>query len=181
MATKRFRFSLEALLRVRRLRERQALGPLAKVLAAYNVHQKEIINKGQEIQKAMQDYGEQSQQSEMPAESKNIQNTATLEKKQIWDRYFERLDAQIEAAQNKALLLHPELEREQSRVQAARRERKVLELLKEKEKAEYVRKMQKKERRELAELNQRSKSFDKFHALKSQTHSYLYLNENFKT
>ena len=166
MAAKLFRFSLEALLRVRHIKEQQALGSLAKVLASYNVHQKEIISKRQEIQASMQDYTERSKEAKGSEESSNALSASTIESKQIWDQYFRRLDRQIEESQSKAQVLRPELERERNKVQAVRRERRVLELLKEKEKAEYLRKMQRKERKELAELNRRTQSLNRSHDLK---------------
>lgn len=156
---KKFRFSLESLLGLRQLKEQQTLGALARVLASYNAYQEEIISKRHELQKGTQSYTELSNQYAKSAHKP--QAGLSLKDRQIWDRYFKGLDEQIREAQSKALLMRPELEREQKKVQAARKERKILELLKEKEKAEYVRKIQKKEVKELAELNQKIQLFSR--------------------
>ena len=156
MIKKNFRFSLDPLLRVRRIKEKEALGFLAKVLASYNVHQNRILSKRQEIESSMGNYVEESKKTESSERAGEKLEADPMEKKRLWDRYFKILDKQIEESQKKALDMRPELEREQKKVQVAQSQRKVLELLKEKERAEYMRKMRKKEGKELAELNQRN-------------------------
>ncbi len=69
------------------------------------------------------------------------------------DRYLDRLTAQALEAEREIEALQPELRQEQEKVIEARRRRRLLEILKEREKERYDQRIYKIEKKELEELN----------------------------
>ncbi len=134
---------MEALLKVRHLNETHALGELSKVLVKYNAFQ----NKKLEIK------------NEMELQYKNYEaNQGTIldiQREVIWDRYFKNLRNQIIAIDMDIEKLNVELNQVQEMASIAQREKKVLELLRERELAIFKYELQRSERKELADLNQR--------------------------
>ncbi len=139
-------------MRLRDLQEKQALGGLAQVLSSYNHYQQEIEGLGQEMQQESDKYILQCQK-----ESIDQYSGKKVEEAIMWEHYVRRLHAQIDQYEKSKEQLRPELEKEQTKVRDARCKRRVLELLKDKEKKEYDRKFLKQERKALAEANQRAK------------------------
>ena len=145
---KKFKFNLEGLLRLRRIQEEKALGDMARVLVRVNE------------QEQMRNLAEKLVADEMNTFEKKYSDEFSIELFQMYDRYLERLESEAGEAAERLEQIRPELEKEKEKVLAARRNRRVVELLKEKSRAEYDREMRKWERRELLEINrlQRSKT-----------------------
>lgn len=111
-------------------------------------------------QEQMRNLAEKLVADEMNTFEKKYSDEFSIELFQMYDRYLERLESEAGEAAERLEQIRPELEKEKEKVLAARRNRRVVELLKEKSRAEYDREMRKWERRELLEINrlQRSKT-----------------------
>lgn len=141
---KKFRFKLEALLRMRRIEEERALGKLAKVMLRVNE------------QESVRTAAFRMLQEEMDRFDSEYKNNFDLSIWQMYDRYVDRLNAEASAAAKKLEAIRPELEKEMAIVMEARRKRRVVEILKERERETYNGALRKHERRELEEANRRS-------------------------
>lgn len=117
------------------------MGGLAKVIRKINVEEdnREKSNK--------------AQMSEMDAFSKSHSDDFQIDLYQIYDSYLKRLDSQSNQAQKNIEALQPELKEEQMKVKKARVKKRVIELLKEKQKEEYQEEFRKYQRKELEEIN----------------------------
>lgn len=142
---KKFRFKLEALLRMRRIDEERALGDLAKVML--RVNEQENVRK----------QAFRLLQEEMDRFDGEYKDNFDLTLWQIYDRYLDRLNAEAAGAAEKLEEIRPEMEREMAKVMEARRARRVVEILKERELEKYNGQLRKHERQELEEANRRSK------------------------
>ena len=151
-----YHFSLEALLRVRKIKERLSLGELAKILVEYNVYQKEILAKEAEMKKNKSEYVMRYKALDNGLDDKGVQ----IEGKKMWDSYFKRIANQIIIEKDKASQITPQLEKKRAELIIARQKSKVLELLKEEESIVHFNKFQKKERIALTEINQRRKKLE---------------------
>lgn len=143
---KKFRFKLEALLRMRRIEEEKALGELARVMLRVNE------------QKSVQAETARMLREEMDRFDSEYKESFDLELWKIYDRYVDRLNAEAEVAAEKLEEIRPEMEAEMAKVMEARRQRRIVELLKERARDEYDAERRKNERRELEEANRRSNS-----------------------
>jgi flagellar FliJ protein len=142
---KKFRFKLEALLRMRRIDEERALGDLAKVMLR--------VNEQENVRKA----AFRMLKEEMDRFDVEYKDNFDLTLWQIYDRYLNRLNAEAAGAAEKLEGIRPELEKEMAKVMEARRARRVVEILKERELKTYQGQLRKHERQELEEANRRSK------------------------
>ena len=122
---KKFRFKLEALLRMRRIEEERALGKLAKVMLRVNE------------QEGVRTAAFRMLQEEMDRFDSEYKNNFDLSIWQMYDRYVDRLNAEASAAAKKLEAIRPELEKEMAIVMEARRKRRVVEILKERERETY--------------------------------------------
>lgn len=142
---KKFRFKLEALLRLRRIEEERTLGDLAKVMLR--------VNEQENVRKA----AFQMLREEMDRFDGEYKENFDLTLWQIYDRYLNRLNAEASTAAGKLEEIRPELEKEMAKVMEARRARRVVEILKERELETYNGQLRRHERQELEEANRRSK------------------------
>lgn len=138
---KRFQFKLEGLLRVRRIREEQALGELAQIMMRVN-EQESARNRAQALLR-----------DEMTRFEQQHRDDFSIDLFQLYDRYLERLESEDRAAARKLEEIRPELEREMEKVMEARKGRRVVEILKERHRSEWERDRRKTEARELEEVN----------------------------
>lgn len=138
---KKFRFSLEALLRLRKLEENEALAGLARVMRRYN---------------EQNDKREQAllrRETEMKSFTRLYQDTFDLEQIQMYDRYLGRLESEVVAAKAALEEMTPEVEAEKVKVIEKQRRRRVVELLKERHLERYKQELRKDERKKLEEAN----------------------------
>ncbi|MCR9143945.1 MAG: flagellar export protein FliJ [bacterium] len=142
---KKFRFKLEALLRMRRIEEERALGDLAKVMVR--------VNEQENVRTA----AFQMLKEEMDRFDADYKENFDITLWQIYDRYLERLNAEAADAAVKLEEIRPEMETEMAKVMEARRARRIVEILKERELEKYNGQRRKHERQELEEANRRSK------------------------
>jgi flagellar FliJ protein len=141
---KKFRFKLEALLRMRRIEEERALGGLAKIMLRVNEHE------------SVRKLAFRMLREEMDRFDREYKDNVDLTLWQIYDRYVDRLNAEASQAAGKLEAIRPELEKEMAKVMEARRKRRVVEIMKERARSEYDVVRRKDERRELEEANRRS-------------------------
>lgn len=141
MAMKRFRFRLDPLLRVRKLEENRALASLARVMMRANE------------QEARRDLAHRLVREEMDSFSQQHSDDFSIDRFQMYDRYLERLEAEAGQASEELKAMRPELEKEQALVMEARRQKRIVELLKERKRAEYDKEYQRALRKELEEIN----------------------------
>ncbi|MEQ9362636.1 MAG: hypothetical protein RIF32_00250, partial [Leptospirales bacterium] len=95
---KKFRFKLEALLRMRRIDEERALGDLAKVMLR--------VNEQENVRKA----AFRMLKEEMDRFDVEYKDNFDLTLWQIYDRYLNRLNAEAAGAAEKLEGIRPELE-----------------------------------------------------------------------
>ncbi len=145
MALKKFTFKLDPLLRVRKIEENRALAELAKVMLRVNAQESARTE-------AMRLFEEEIDRFEREQRDNPRFDLTTW---QIYDRYLERLDNEAVEAAKKLEEIRPEMEAEMAKVMEARRQRRVVEIIKERARAEYDKEYRKAERRELEELNRR--------------------------
>lgn len=138
---KRFRFSLESLLRIRGHEEKMAMAELARVLEKVNLSE-------EKRKKAVENY-----RSEVEQFSREQKESFRLELFQMYDRYLERLEAEQDQAKEELEAMRPALEAEQEKVREARRKKRALELLKERRKELYDLEVRRQEKKELEEIN----------------------------
>lgn len=138
---KRFKFPLEGLLRVRDLKQKQAMAEMAKVMERVNA-QRHIVQQS-----------EISYRNEMDSFSKS-EEAFSIYRHQTFNRYIDRLEIEKSQAEQKLEDMQPELEVVQNKLIEARREKRVVELLKERYQERYKQALRKEERKELSELNQ---------------------------
>lgn len=141
MAMQRFRFRLDPLLRVRKLEENRALAKLAQVMMRVNE------------QEGRRDTANRLVREEMDSFSHQHSAEFSIDQFQLYDRYLKRLETEAITAGDELEAMRPELEKEQKFVMEARRRKRIVELLKERKRAEYDRDYQRAVRKELEEIN----------------------------
>ena len=129
------------------MREKDALGKLAGILTEHNMYQKQVSDSSKEMEVALKKFS---------TSFKNMNAEAISEHSIMWDRYFQRLGWQIEKAQENMERIRPQLQEKQNEVLQTQRDRRVMELLRDKEREQYMRNLQKKQRQELNEINYRN-------------------------
>ncbi|MDH5655933.1 MAG: flagellar export protein FliJ [Spirochaetia bacterium] len=137
---KKFKFTLDPLLRVRKIEENQALAGLAKVLTRVN-----------EVEEIKAD-SKKNINEEIGQFSKKKKDEISFEDRRMYYRYLDRLDSQILEAERKLGEMKPEVDQEQAKVVDARRKYRVVELLKERQKERYDYDVKKQEKKDLDEL-----------------------------
>ncbi|MBI39223.1 MAG: hypothetical protein CMF59_18350 [Leptospiraceae bacterium] len=157
---KRFRFSLESLLRIRSHEEKMAMADLAKVL--------EKVNVSEEKKKKAQD----NYRSEVEQFSREQRESFRLELFQMYDRYLERLESEQVQANEELEAIRPALEAEQQKVMEARRKKRALELLKERRKEQYDLEVRRQEKKELEEINAKAFQASLFGQVSSERRSF---------
>jgi flagellar FliJ protein len=140
---KKFRFSLEALLKLRTLEEERAMQELGKVI--------EKMNQAKQKVKELED--------QYNAEVKKFSEYSRMATYTLFYQSFERFLNRIENLKKQTEVyvqsLQPELEEKRQKLIEARKNKKILEILKEKRWEEYKNKLKKQETKELFELNQK--------------------------
>lgn len=140
---KRFRFKLEALLRLRKMEENRALADMALVLARVNVEETRKEKSAAESREQLR------------AMERERHGGFDLESFQMSDRYLTRLESEQDEASRRIEEMRPELDKKRDTVLEFSRKRRVVELLKERQRERYLRERRRKERRELEEVNVR--------------------------
>lgn len=141
MKHKKFRYELEALLKIRTIEEEKALQELGKILTKINQATQEVQTLENQYQKEIAKFNEVS----------NInQNILAF---QNFTLFLNRLQETKNKVQNYIESLRPELEEKRKKVLEARRNKKILEILKEKKLEEYKKELKKIEEKELFEIN----------------------------
>ncbi len=138
---KKFHFKLETLLHLRERREHLAVGELAKVMVRYNELQSARLDSERQLNEEMVSL-EQSKQVQFDIDSYRMHHL-----------YIDRLEAEQRTAIEHQEAMLPELEKEQAKVTEARREKRIVEILKEKKKQEFDEKLRKNERKAIEESN----------------------------
>lgn len=138
---KKFRFPLEALKKVREIEEKQAMSELARVV--------EKVNEKESARQA----AEENYRNEMDHFTISQRESFSLEQYQMYDRYLEKLQSDQKKAKEAIEEIRPELQHHQSLVMEARRKTKVMEILRDRHKAEYDYNLRKQEQKEIAEIN----------------------------
>lgn len=131
------------------MHEERALGELARILVRVNEQERN------------RDQAKTLLQTEMNDFERRYRDEFQIDLYVVYDRYLERLTEESKQASRKLEEMRPDLEREKEKVMEARRQRRIVELLKEKKKADYDREMRKWERKEIEEVNrhQRTRGF----------------------
>ncbi|GIX40508.1 MAG: hypothetical protein KatS3mg129_0241 [Leptospiraceae bacterium] len=146
---KKFKFSLEALLRLRTLEEEQAMQELGSIMQKINQAKEKVkeleIQYTQEVKK-FSEYTKQGSYSFYY---------------QSFERFLNRLENLKKQTEVYIESLQPELEEKRKKLVEARKKKKIIELLKEKEWQQYNKKRKKQETQELFELNQKNKLKEK--------------------
>lgn len=141
---KRFKFSLEALLRLRTLEEEKAMQELSNVIQKINQAK-------EEVEKLEKQYKE---------EIKKFSEFYKGESYSFFYLSFERFLNRLELLKKQTKIyiesLQPELEEKRKKLVEARKKKKILELIKEKKWEEYKKELKKLESKELFEINQRN-------------------------
>ncbi len=147
---KKFRFRLQALLQLRRMQEDAALGDLAKLTTQYNQEHMKALEK----EKLLREGPKPDHHSGGADRPRRLD----LSEKTMWSRYYRLLQTQLRESQKKLAQISPMLEKEKGKLLEARRKRKVLELLREKQQAQYQLQIRKEQKKELAEINQQKQA-----------------------
>ena len=139
---KRFRFPLEGLLKVRDLKQKQVMAEMAEITERVN-NQRSIVERS-----------EQEYRDGMEHFARSQGEAFSIDMYRIFNRYIDRLEGEKARAHDRLEEMRPELERMQAKLREARREKRVVELLRERHLNRYNEEVRRKERRELQELNQ---------------------------
>ncbi|MCB1140194.1 MAG: flagellar FliJ family protein [Leptospiraceae bacterium] len=150
ISIKRFKFSLESLLRIRGHEEKMAMADLARVLEKANAFEEKKKRAAENYRHEVEDF------------SRRQREDFHLDLFQMYDRYLERLEAEQHQAGQELEAMRPALEAEQEKVREARRRKRALEILKERRKEDYDKQLRKLERKELEEINSRSFEYSIF-------------------
>lgn len=126
---------------MRKMEQDRALKELSLVLARYN----EFDSNRTEASRLLQE--------ETNLFEKKYREEFELDLFQMYDKYLERLEAEVADAVQKMEDMRPELDREREKVMLARRNKRIIELLKERYKKTYDASVRKAERDELFEIN----------------------------
>ncbi|MBX7058406.1 MAG: flagellar FliJ family protein [Leptospirales bacterium] len=126
---------------MRRRKEEEALGQLARVMLRVNVQQ------------SARDQAARLVREEMDRFEGEYQERFDIDLFKIYDRYIERLENEERVAVRKLDEIRPELEAEMQKVMEARKQRRIVELLKERQYAQYKQDLRRMEKRELDEAN----------------------------
>lgn len=139
---KRFHFPLEGLLRIRDLHQKRVMQEMAVVMEKVNA-QREIV-----------EHAEREYAEEMDRFARE-QGTGAydIERYRMFDRYIGRLEGEKAAAHTRLEEMRPELEAMQAKLLDARKEKRVVEILKERHIERYNEEVRRIQRKELEELN----------------------------
>lgn len=141
---KRFKFPLEGLLRVRDLKQKQVMAEMAKVMEQVNA-QRRIVEQSEVNYR---------NEVDLFSKSQSTKESFSIHQYQTFNHYINRLEAEKSYAEARLEEMRPDLEAVQNKLIEARRQRRVVELLKERYQERYNQALRKEERKELSELNQ---------------------------
>ena len=141
---KKFQFRLAGLLRVRDLKQKQVMAEMASIVEQVNRQRKIIEDMDAQYTDGMNQF----------SASQNEHSAFSIDTYRTFDRYIDRLKAQKIEAEEQLETMQPGLEKMQAKLIAARRDKRVVELLKERHLNRYNEELRRQERRELQELNQ---------------------------
>ncbi len=140
---KKFKFSLEALIKIKKLEEEQAIIELGKIISKINQEKEKVQKIEEQYQKELKNFKEMAQKTSF---------TAFYQSFQI---FLNRMESQKKELEKFIVSMQPELEEKRNKLMEVRKNLKLLETLKEKKLAEYKKELKSIERKELFELNQR--------------------------
>lgn len=140
MKAKKFHFSLEALYKIRKIEEEKALQDLGKSLQKVNKAKETLANLENQYRIELQKIKELSKESSIQV----FQNFAFFLKR------IENMKKDIETL---LVSMQPEIEEKTKAVLEARKKRRILEILKDKQYIEYINELKKLEKKELYEIN----------------------------
>ncbi len=146
---KKFRFQLEALLRLRTIEEENALQEFSAVIQKINNAKRKVQELEEQYRKGLQQFKEYSQ-----SEAYNLFYTS-------FERFLNRLESLKKQTEIYIESLQSELEEKRKKLVEARKNKKIIEKLKEKKWAEYIKDLNNKEKKEIFELNQKNIQFIK--------------------
>lgn len=140
---RRFRFKLEALLGIRKVREKEVQTELSKLMNIQNIervkqkkYQQQIALEHQKLSKKIKD------------------GTYSYSKAHVFERFIEFANRVIRNAQEVIDSMEPEIQKVRDRLIEVSKERKVIERLKEKKYQEYLEELNREEAKENDEINQ---------------------------
>lgn len=140
---RRFRFKLEALLGLRKVREKEVQTELSKLLNIQNIERTKQVNYQQQIAGEHRKLNEKIQDG-MYSYSEAI----------VFERFVEFANRVIKNAQDKIDSMEPGIQKVRDRLIEVSKERKVIERLKEKKWQEYREELNREEAKENDDLNQ---------------------------
>lgn len=143
MKIKKYRFELEALLKIRSIEEEKALQDLGKIIAKVN-------SANEEVRILEQQYNEELKKFEVYLSSGQANMSF-----QNFNLFLNRLNDTKRKVQKYIESLQPELEEKRNKLLEVRKNKRILEILKEKRLQEYKKELLKLEQRELFEINQK--------------------------
>lgn len=93
-------------------------------------------------------------EEEMIRAGKEISLMQDIESMKIYNRYLDRLDAEYRRAEEEFVSIRDDFEREKGKLIEAKKNRRIVELLKDKKREEYRKESEKSDRKKYEELNQ---------------------------
>ncbi len=146
---KKFRFQLEALLRLRTIEEENALQEFSAVMQKINNAKRKVQELEEQYRNGLQHFKEYSQK-----ETYNLFYTS-------FERFLNRMESLKKQTEIYIESLQSELEEKRKKLVEARKNKKIIEKLKEKKWAEYIKDLNNKEKKEIFELNQKNIQLNK--------------------
>lgn len=137
---KKFSFSLEPLLKIRKIKENEEYRKLSEIVGKINSIQDEISYFQNEINK----------ESEYLLEK--IKGKISIQDYNFYAQVTKSLELKIQELQNEIKQMEPDLELAKIRLIQARKDKRVIEILKEKAYQEFQKKLKKEEKKELYEI-----------------------------
>ena len=140
---RRFTFKLEALLGLRRVREKEVQTELSKLLNIQNIERLKQVN-----------YQQQIEREHIKLSQKLTDGLYSYTEALAFERFVEFANRVIKNAQDKIESMEPEVQKVRNRLVEVSKERKVIERLKEKKWQEYRDELYREEAKENDDLNQ---------------------------
>lgn len=166
MKIKKYQFELEALLKIRTIEEEKALQDLSEIIAKIN-------SSNEEIKVLEQQYKEELKKFEVYLKSDQANMSF-----QSFTLFLNRLNDTKKKVQRYIESIQPELEKKRKKLLEVRKNKRILEILKEKRLQEYKKELNKLEKKELFEINQKIGKKDYENLEQDQTE--IFERENFE-
>ncbi len=141
---KRFEFTLETLLQLKKLREQEKLNQLSEITSRIAQYETEIRRNREDVQRLLREESEKNRRGEFD-----------LQQALAYRRYFAGLRMRAQIAERKIAELQGELQKRTALWNKAQVERRAVELVKERQYAEYLVEARRAEAQEMDEFNSR--------------------------